>query len=300
MKPMRCIIVLLFPVLLLVVPGACPAQTIEQLYKASIHVARGHQYMSMKLLEEAEKEFWKAVELDYNNLEARQGLGDVCRDNMLYDMAIENYQLVLDQQPDNVDIQYQIAQCHYANRDYDMAIIASQKTLSLDEQMTRAENIITQSRFFMAQQKIVNDSLLIKEQAALQIYKQEQESKEGAFVGKLLPGWRMIQTGTKKHKRIGYSILGATAAMMITGYQLRGGGQKAFDQAAETGYYEVFENRVDLGRRRYKIGNYFMNAAIGLIVVNLVDSFIFKGALLGGKIKPAKPRIPERSRDRPY
>ena len=128
----RLICNMFFPVILLAFPADSMAQTIENLYQASLHVARGDQYMSMSLWEEAEEEYWKAVELDYNNPSARKNLGDVYRQKGMYDKAIENYQIMLNQRPDDVEIQYQIALSYYDNHQYEKAITAAEKALNMN------------------------------------------------------------------------------------------------------------------------------------------------------------------------
>ena len=96
-------------------------QSVENLYLAAEHVARADQYMEMNLWDEAEGEFWQAVALDYENSLARQGLGDVYRRKLLFEQAIENYQIVLNNQPNNTDIQYLISLSYYDNHQYEKA-----------------------------------------------------------------------------------------------------------------------------------------------------------------------------------
>jgi tetratricopeptide (TPR) repeat protein len=288
-----------FSVLFLALPSISVAQSIEKLYQASLYVARGDQYMSMSLWEEAEEEYWKAVELDYNNLRARKSLGDVYRQKGMYDKAVENYQIMLNQRPDDVEIQYQIALSYYDNHQYEKAITAAEKALNIDSELSKADNLIRLSQDKSQEQQLENEVLRDKERTALLAYRQIQERKDEAFVGKLVPGWRLIQAGETDKMWTGYTILGTTAALFLGGYMLRSSGQKAYDEALEAPSLPVFDNRVDLGQRRYKYGGYMMDAAIGMLVLNLVDSFILKGKIFGGKTQ-VKPSVSERERYRNY
>ena len=299
MKSCRLIHRMIFPVLLMALPGFSPAQTIEQLYQAGLYVARGDQYMSMNLWDEAEQEYWKAIEQDYNNINARKGLGDVYRQKGMYTKAVENYQMMLNQQPDDVEIQYQIALSYYDNHQYEMAIAAAEKALLIDPELSKAENLIRLTQTKARDQQFENDSLLEKEQTALQTYRQIQERKEGAFIGKLVPGWRLIQTAETKNMWTGYAIMGSTAAMLLGGYILRTSGQKAYDEAVEATSLAVYENRVELGERKHKYGGYLIDAALGIVVLNLVDSFFFRGKIFGGRTQ-VKPTLPEKERHKLY
>jgi len=290
---------MIFPILLMALPGFSPAQTIEQLYQASLYVARADQYMSMNLWDEAEQEYWKAIELDYNNINARKGLGYVYRQKGMYTKAVENYQIMLSQRPDDVEIQYQIALSYYDNHQYEMAIAAAEKALLIDPELSKAENLIRLTQAKAQEQQVENDLLREKEQTALQTYRQIQERKEGASIGKLVPGWRLIQTAETKNMWKGYTIMGSTVAMLLGGYMLRTSGQKAYDEAVEATSLSIYENRVDLGERRYKYGNYMIDAALGMIVLNLVDSFFFKGKIFGGRTR-VKPALPEKERHKRY
>ncbi|MBN2288121.1 MAG: tetratricopeptide repeat protein [Candidatus Glassbacteria bacterium] len=299
MKSSPLIPCLLLSVLLLAMPGTAAAQTIEQFYQASLYVQRGDQYTSMNLWDKAEEEYWKAVELDYNNIRARKGLGDVYRQKGMFTKAVENYQIMLNQRPDDVEIQYQIALSYYDNHEYQKAVAAAEKALNINPELSKADNLIRLSNDKYNDQQVENKLLLDKEKVALQNYRQVQELKEGAFIGKLVPGWRLIQTAETKSMWTGYTILGTTAAMLLGGYMLRSSGQKAYDQALEASSRKVYDNRVDLGERRYKYGGYMIDAALGLIVLNIMDSIMFKGKIFGGRTR-VKPTIPERERNQTY
>ena len=299
MKSYRLIHLMIFPVLLMALPGFSPAQTIEQLFQASLFVARGDQYTSMNLWDEAEQEYWKAIELDYNNINARKGLGDVYRQKGMYTEAVENYQIMLGQRPDDVEIQYQIALSYYDNHQYEMAIAAAEKALLIDPDLSKAENLIRLTEDKARNQQVENELLREKEQTALQTYRQIQELKEGAFIGKLVPGWRLIQTAETKNMWTGYAIMGSTAAMLLGGYILRTSGQKAYDEAVEATSLPVFQNRADLGARRYKYGGYMIDAALGIVMLNLVDSFLLGGKIFGGRTR-VKPTLPEKERHKLY
>ena len=299
MKSSRLIHLMIFPVLLMALPGFSPAQTIEQLFQARLYVARGDQYTSMSLWDEAEQEYWKAIELDYNNINARKGLGDVYRQKGMYSKAVENYQIMLGQRPDDVEIQYQIALSYYDNHQYAMAIAAAEKALLIDPELSKAENLIRLTEDKARNQQLENELLREKEQTALQTYRQIQELKEGAFIGKMVPGWRLIQTAETKNMWTGYAIMGSTAAMMLGGYMLRTSGQKAYDEAVEATSLPVFQNRTDLGARRYKYGGYMIDAALGIVMLNLVDSFLLGGKIFGGRTR-VKPTLPEKERHNLY
>ena len=299
MKSYRLIHLMIFPVLLMALPEFSPAQTIEQLFQASLFVARGDQYTSMNLWDEAEQEYWKAIELDYNNINARKGLGDVYRQKGMYTEAVENYQIMLGQRPDDVEIQYQIALSYYDNHQYEMAIAAAEKALLIDPDLSKAENLIRLTEDKARNQQVENELLREKEQTALQTYRQIQELKEGAFIGKMVPGWRLIQTAETKNMWTGYAIMGSTAAMLLGGYILRTSGQKAYDEAVEATSLPVFQNRADLGARRYKYGGYMIDAALGIVMLNLVDSFLLGGKIFGGRTR-VKPTLPEKERHKLY
>ena len=269
---------------------AAELQSVENLFLATEHVARGDQYMVMDLWDEAEQEYWKAVTFDYANIKARQGLGDVYREKEMYEKAIENYQIVLNNQPDNVDIQYLISLSYFDNHQYELARIAAKKALEMDPELAKAENMMRLSE---------DDALRQKEEAALTSFRQIQEKKETAFVGSLIPGWRLIQTAEPRTMWTGYAILGATTGLMLGGYFLRGAGQSAYDQAATAISKEYYLDRVDLGQTRYKYGGYMTDAALCIFVLNLVDSFLFKGKIFGGRTR-VKPSLPERERHTSY
>ncbi|MBW7996765.1 MAG: tetratricopeptide repeat protein [Candidatus Glassbacteria bacterium] len=270
-------------------------QTVENLYLAAEHVARGKQYMAMNLWTEAEQEFWAAVGLDYGNSMARQGLGDVYREMKLYDQAIENYQIVLQNQPNNVDIQYQISLSYYDNHAYEKARVAAAKALQMNPELAKAENLVRLSEADLEEQRLEIQRLADIETAAIERFRQEQEVKESAFIGKIVPGWKMIQTGETRQKWTGYTILGATAGLLVGGWLLRGKGQTSYDEASMAISREVFQDRVDLGQTRYKVGGYMIDAAFGIFALNLVDSFLLGGRIFGGKTK-VKPSLPERDR----
>ena len=283
-------------IFVLLLAGTLNAQSIEKLYLSGEHVARGNQYMQMNLWDEAETEFWHAVEYDYLNIDARKGLGDVYRNKGMYERAIENYQIVVEQQPNNVDIQYQIALSYYDDFHFDKAIIAARKALEISPDLAKAENLSRLSEERMRQQGLVNEELKVKERQALQTYYQQQQKKEGSFVSALIPGWRMIQTGQGKTMWTGYTVLASTAALMIGGSRLRSAGAKAYTQAEETADIDVYQNRVDLGEKRYKYGGYMINIGLSIFALNMIDSFFFKGAIFGGGGK-VDPSLPDRERE---
>ncbi|HUU27044.1 MAG TPA: hypothetical protein VM123_04460 [archaeon] len=278
-------------------------QSVDGLYQANQHVLRGDQYMAINLWDEAEQEYWKAIDLDYNNIKARQGLGDVFSKKKIFEKAIENYQIVLNQQPNNVEIQYLISLSYYDNLQYELAKINAQKALQMDPELAKAENLVRLSETKQKEQDLELRLLRQKEQEALQRYSQLQEQKEKAFLGKIVPGWRLIQTGTPKNKWTGYLVLGSTAGLLVGGHFLRSAGQKAYNNAmesADAGNKEYFDYYVDLGTRRYDAGGYMIDAALGVFMLNMVDSFILKGKIFGGKSTRVKPSLPEPDRDRPY
>ena len=270
-------------------------QTVENLYLAAEHVTRAVQYAEMNLWDEAEEAYWEAVALDYDNSMARQGLGDVYREKRQFEQAIENYQIVLNNQPNNVDIQYLISLSYYDNHQYEKARAAAEKALQMNPELAKAENLVrlSEAKQQEQQQELVN--LRLMEAAAIDQFRQQQEIKESAFIGKIIPGWRMIQTAETKQMWTGYAILGATAGLMLGGYMLRGSGQSSYDEAAIASSREVYQDRVDLGQSRYKVGGYMFNAALGIFTLNLVDSFLLGGKIFGGKTR-VKPSLPERDR----
>jgi tetratricopeptide (TPR) repeat protein len=270
-------------------------QTVKNLYLAAEHVSRGAQYAAMNLWDEAEQAYWEAVALDYDNSMARRGLGDVYREKKLFDQAIENYQIVLNNQPNNVDIQYLISLSYYDSHEYENARTASEKALQMNPELAKAENLVRLSEAKQQEQQQELLKLRQMEAVAIEKFRQEQEVKESAFIGKLVPGWRMIQTAETKQMWTGYAILGATAGLMFGGYMMRGKGQTAYDEASLALSREVYEDRADLGQSRYKVGGYMFNAALGIFALNLVDSFLLGGKLFGGKTR-VKPSLPERDR----
>ncbi len=270
-------------------------QTVENLYLAAEHVSRGLQYAKMNLWDEAEQAYWDAVALDYDNSMARKGLGDVYREKLQYDQAIENYQIVLNNQPNNVDVQYLISLSYYDNHDYAQARVAAEKALQMNPNLAKAENLVRLSEAKQQQQQQELLKLRQMEATVIEKFRQEQEVKESAFIGKLIPGWRMIQTAETKQMWTGYAILGATAGLMLGGYMLRGKGKTAYNEASLALNREVYTDRVDLGQSRYKVGGYMFNAALGIFALNLVDSFLLGGKIFGGKTR-IKPSLPERDR----
>ncbi len=278
---------------------AAPPQSVEDLFLAKEHAARGDQYMEINLWDEAEQEYWKAVAFDYANSKARQGLGDVYRRKEMYDKAVENYQIALDNQLHNVDIQYLISLSYYDSHQYELAGIAAKKALQMNPELAKAENLVRLSEAKQREQTMELDILRRKEEDALASFRQIQEEKEGVFVGSIIPGWRLIQTAESKTMWTGYAILGATAGMMLGGYFLRSAGQDVYDQAATAIGKEYYLDRVDLGQTRFKYGGYMIDAALCMFALNLADSFLFKGKIFGGRTR-VKPSLPDRERHTRY
>jgi len=274
-------------------------QSVENLYLAAEHVARANQYMEMNLWDEAESEFWKAVGLDYENSLARQGLGDVYRRKLLYEQAIENYQIVLNNQPNNTDIQYLISLSYYDNHQYEQAKAAAEKAMQMNPELAKAENLIRLSEAKQNEQQLELTQLRQLEGEAIQRFRQQQEIKESAFIGKVIPGWRMIQTAETKQMWTGYAILGATTGLLVGGYILRSMGQSAYDEASIALTRNIYEDRVDLGQTRFKYGGYMIDAALCMFALNLVDSFLLDGKIFGGHTR-VKPSLPERDRQSRY
>lgn len=278
---------------------AAAPQSVENLFLAKENVARGDQYMAMNLWDEAEQEYWNAVALDYANIKARQGLGDVYRKKEMYEKAIENFQIVLNNQPNNVDIQYLISLSYYDNNQYELARIAAEKALQMNPELAKAENLVRLSEEKQREQTLELEALHQKEEAALAGFRLIQETKETASIGSLIPGWRLIQTAERRTMWTGYAILGASAGLMLGGYFLRSAGGSAYDQASTVIGKEYYLDLVDLGQTRYKYGGYMIDAALGIFALNLVDSFLFKGKIFGGRTR-VKPSLPDRERNTRY
>jgi len=274
-------------------------QSVEDLYMAADHVSRADQYLAMTLWDEAEKEYWQAVSLDYDNVKARQGLGDVYRRKQMYDRAIENVQIVLKSQPNNVDIQYLISLSYYDNHQYEQARLAAEKALQMNPELAKAENLVRLSEAKKRDQDLELQLLRTKEAAALDSFRLVQEAKSKGFVGYVIPGWWMIQTGEPKTMRTGYMILGTTAGLFLGGYMLRSSGQKFYDQAVTGSDRPFYQDRVNIGQSRYKAGGYMIDAALGMFFLNMADSFILKGKIFGGRTR-VKPSLPDRDRHNPY
>ncbi len=274
---------------------AAAPQSVENLFLAKEHAARGDQYMAINLWDEAEQVYWKAVALDYANSKARKGLGDVYRKKEMYEKAIGNYQIVLNNQPNNVDIQYLISLSYYDNHQYEQARIAAEKALQMNPELAKAENLVRLSEAKQREQTFELEALRQKEETVLASFRQIQEEKEGVFIGSLIPGWRLIQTAERRTMWTGYAILGATAGLMLGGYFLRSAGQDAYDQATTAISKEYYLDRVDLGQTRFKYGGYMIDAALCIFALNLADSFLFKGKIFGGRTR-VKPSLPDRQR----
>jgi len=275
------------------------SQTVENLLKASEFVKRGDLLMNMNLWDDAEQEYWKAVELDYYNVRARKGLGDVYRKKKMFEKAIENYQIVINQQPDNEDVQYLISLSYYDNNQYEMAKIAAEKALQMNPDLAKAENLVRLSKAKQLEQKNELAILRQKELEALQRFSQIQKAKENALIGRFVPGWRLIQTAEPKPMWTGYAILGTTVGLFLGGYFLRSAGAKAYNEAAEALSLEIYQNRVDLGQSRYKVGGYLIDTGLGIFFLNMVDSFLLHGKIFGGGAQ-VKPSLPERERHKKY
>lgn len=275
------------------------AETVEQLYQAGLYVARGNQAMNMSLWDEAEQEYWKAVALDYNNIRARMGLGNVYFQKKLFERAIENYQLVLDQQPGNVEVQYQISLSYYENHQYEQARLTAEKAFQLDPNLAKAENLVRLSQDKAGEQDQENNKLRKIQEDALRQYRNIQERKEEAFIGKVVPGWRLIQMATPGSKWKGYSILGGTATLLLGGYMLRKKGASAYSKASVAPSFKKYQELADQGTSRYKLGGYFVDAALGTMALNFVDSFLLHGKIFGGHSR-IKPSLPERERHQQY
>ena len=249
----------------------------------------------MNLWEEGEEEFWQAVALDYNNPKARQGLGDVFRRKEKFEESIEQYQIVLNNEPNNVDIQHLISLSYFDNHQYEEASLAADKELQMNPELARADNLKRLSEDMQRKQQLELSALKQKEEAALQVFLQQQRVKESGFVAAFIPGWRLIQTAEPRTMWTGYTILGTTAGFFLGGYMLRSQGQKAYNQAVEGSSLEYYRDRVDVGQAKYKWGGYMMDAALGVFTLNLIDSFLLGGKIFSGRTR-VKPSLPERER----
>ncbi len=300
MKKTALLLLFLLPALnFLPQSAAAQMQTVEQLYMAGQNVERAKKYEEMGLWDEAEREYWNAVSLDFNNISARKGLGDVYRRKEMFDKAIENYQMVLKQQPDNVDVQYLISLSYYDAHQYQKAREAAEKALQMNPDLAKAENLVRLSQVKNQEQQQAMTELRRKEETALQRYREVQEVKESALIGNFIPGWRLIQTAETRPMWTGYMILGTTAGMFLGGYMLRSAGQKSYDKAVKSLTREQYQSLVDTGQTRYRIGGYFIDAALGMTILNLVDSYLLDHRIFGGHTR-VKPSLPERERHKPY
>jgi tetratricopeptide (TPR) repeat protein len=299
LKAMNLIYCLTFSLLAGPYLALANSQTVENLYQAKWYVDRGDKYRDMNLWDEAEQEYWNAVAQDYFNIRARQGLGDVYRKKQMFDKAIENYQMVLNQQPTNVDIQYLISLSYYDNRQYELARVSAEKALQMNPELAKAENLVRLSESKQKEQELELQLLRQKETQALLNHRQIQERKENAFIGTFLPGWRLIQTAETRTMVPGYMILGGTVGFLIGGHFLRSSGQKNYDLAGKATSAVFYNYYADLGQKRYRAGGYMINIALGVFALNLVDSFLLKGKIFGGKTR-VKPSLPERDRHKLY
>jgi len=279
--------------------AAAQMQTVEQLYQAGQSVDRAKKYQEMNLWDEAEREYWNAVAEDFNNIQARLGLGEVYRRKEMFDKAIENYQIVLKQQPDNVDVQYLISLSYYDAHQYAKAREAAEKALQMNPDLAKAENLVRLSEVKNQEQQQVMTELRRKEEAALVRYREVQDVKEAAPIGNFIPGWRLIQTAETRPMLTGYVILGATAGMLVAGHMLRSAGSKSYIKAGQSLTREQYQSLVDTGQTRYKIGGYLVDAALGITVLNLVDSFLLDHRIFGGRTR-VKPSLPDRERHQTY
>lgn len=274
-------------------------QTVEQLYAAGQHVERARKYEQMNLWDDAEREYWNAVSLDFNNIHARLGLGEVYRRKEMFERAIENYQIALQQQPDNVEVQYLISLSYYDNHDYVKARESAEKALQMNPDLAKAENLVRLSEVKHQEQLQVMAELRNKEEAALELYRRLQEQKEAGLIGNFIPGWRLIQTAETGPMWTGYSILAVTAGLFMSGYMLRSAGASSFDKATQSLTREIYQSHVDTGLQRYRIGGYMVNAALGITLLNLVDSYLLDHRIFGGRTR-VKPSLPERERHSRY
>ncbi len=278
---------------------AAELQSITDLYQAREHVERGKKHLEMNLWEQAEQEYWQAVARDYLNLEARQALGDIFRKKSEFARAIEQYQLVLSQQPDNADIQYLVSLSYFDDGKFEEARTAAQKALAMKPDMAKAENLVRLSESKQQEQSTELQLIHQKELEALGRYRQQQELEEGALIGNFVPGWRLIQTGRAGQAAPGYLLLGGTAGMLVAGYFLRGAGAEAYTQAGAARTLALHDHYASLGYDRYRAGGYLVNAALGIFALNLVDSYLLGGKIFGARSR-VRPSLPERPRHQPY
>src|SRR4051812_31296125 len=103
----------------------------DKIVRSDEHNSRGIELADRGWLDEAIKEFKKAIELDADSAHAHDNLATVYSEKKLYAQALEEYLTALKLEPDSPTAHYNLA-CFLATHSHDMAIEEYKHAIELD------------------------------------------------------------------------------------------------------------------------------------------------------------------------
>ena len=103
----------------------------DKTVRSDEHNSRGIELADRGWLDEAIKEFKKAIELDPASAHAHDNLATVYSEKKLYAQALEEYLTALRLEPDSATAHYNLA-CFLATHAHDMAIEQYKDAIELD------------------------------------------------------------------------------------------------------------------------------------------------------------------------
>src|SRR6266850_6922848 len=108
-----------------------PRETKDKTLRSDEHNSRGIELADRGWLDEAIREFKKAIELDPNSAHAHDNLATVYSEKKLYREALREYLTALELEPDSPTAHYNLA-CFLATHGQDMAVAQYKEAIELD------------------------------------------------------------------------------------------------------------------------------------------------------------------------
>src|SRR5438552_15322797 len=114
-----------------------PRETKDKTLKSDEHNSRGIELADRGWLDEAIREFKKAIELDPDSAHAHDNLATVYSEKKLYAQALEEYLTALRLEPDSATAHYNLA-CFLATHAHEMAIEQYKEAIEHDPENPEA------------------------------------------------------------------------------------------------------------------------------------------------------------------
>lgn len=106
------------------------------------YLARAKKYYSQGLLDNAEKEAKKALEISPNNADAHMGLGTIYTDKKLFDEAISEFKTVIKLYPNNTESYVWLGTVYRLKGEYDNAVVHLNKAIEITPNYDKAHYIL--------------------------------------------------------------------------------------------------------------------------------------------------------------